>query len=94
MSIDWYRDLVIIISGVVLFVTLILITALLYSLYRRVTAALDSINATTKTIHEITSCVGDEVVKPMIQMAALVQGIRQGVDTVSKFFKKKGEKDV
>lgn len=89
MSIDWFRDLVISIFGLVAAGVLIFVAVLLFLLYRRVRVILDSVKATSKTIQGISSYVGDEVVKPVIEVAAIIQGIRQGIDTISRFFKKK-----
>ena len=88
MSIDWFRDLIICISGLVATGVLILVAVLSYSLYRRTRSILDSMETTSKTIQGISSYVGGEVVKPVFEIVALAQGIRQGIDTVSKFFKK------
>lgn len=95
MSIDWFRDLVISIFGLVAAGVLIFIAVLLFLLYRRVRVILDSVKATSKTIQGLSSYVGDEVVKPVIEVAAIIQGVRQGIDTISRFFKKKegGEND-
>ena len=89
MSIDWFRDLVISISGLVLIVVLIFIAVLAYSLYRRIRSILDSVRATSRTIQGVSSYVGDEVVKPVAQIVALIQGVRQGIDAASKLFRKK-----
>ncbi len=89
MSIDWFRDLVISISGLVLIGVLIFIAVLSFSLYRRARSILDSIKATSRTIRGVSSYVGDEVVKPMTQIVALIQGICQGIDAVSKLLRKK-----
>jgi len=95
MNIGWFRDLIICIAGLVAAGVLIFIAVLFYSLYRKAKFILDSMQATSATIQRITSYVGGEVVKPMIEMAALAQGMRQGIDTISKFFKKKeGGSDV
>lgn len=88
MGIDWFRDLFICIFGLVATGVLIFSTVLLFLLYRRVRTILDSVKATSKTIQGVSSYVGDEVVKPVIELAAIIQGIRQGVDTIGKFFKK------
>ncbi len=94
MSIDWFRDLVISISGLVLIGVLIFIAVLSYSLYRRTKAILDSVKTTSRTIQRVSSYVGDEVVKPITQIVALIQGIRQGIDAVSNLFRKKeGRRD-
>ena len=94
MSIDWFRDLILCIFGIVAAGVLIFLAVLLYLLYRRTRSILDSVKATSTTIQGITSYVGEEVVKPVVQVASMIQGIRQGIDTISKFFKKQeGGKD-
>jgi len=93
MSIEWFRDLVIAISGLVLIGLFILVAVLSYSLYRRTRSILDSIKVTLRTIQGISSYVGDGVVKPVAQVVALIQGIRQGIDAVSKLFKKQGDEN-
>ena len=89
MGMDWVRDLVIVISGSLLVVALIIIIVLLFLMYCRVRSILDSIKKTTRNVQEVSTYVGDEVVKPITQVVALIQGIRQGVDSVSKIFRKK-----
>ncbi len=89
MSIEWLRDLIIFISGLVLIGWLVFVAVLLYSLYRRTRHILDSIRVTSRAIQGISSYVGDEVVKPVLQIVTLIQGIRQGIDAVNKFFRKK-----
>ena len=88
MGIEWFRDLIICIGGVVVVGVLVFIAVILYSLYHRTRSIVDSIESITKTICGISSYATDEVVKPLVQVAALVQGIRQGINAVSKIFKK------
>jgi len=101
MSIEWLRDVIICFSGLVVTGVLIVIAVVVYSFYRRVKAVLDSVEAastniktTSATVQGIASCVGDEVVKPVAQVVAVIQGVRQGIDTISKLFKKEGGGDV
>ena len=89
MSIDWLRDLIIVIFGLVAMGVLIFLSVLLYSVYRRTNSILDSMETTSKTIEGICSYAGGEVVKPLMQVVAFIQGIRQGINAISKFFKKK-----
>ena len=90
MSIDWFRDLVISIWGLVTTGVLIFVAVLLFLLYRRTKAILDSIKATSRNIQGISSYVGDEVVKPVVEIAAIIQGVRQGIDTIGRFLRKEG----
>jgi hypothetical protein len=73
---------------------LIFAAVLSFLLYRRARAILDSVKATSRTIKGISSYVGEEAVKPVAQVVGIIQGIRQGIDTVSKFFRKEGGRDV
>ncbi|MFC2062592.1 hypothetical protein ACFLS8_01390 [Chloroflexota bacterium] len=88
MGIEWFRDLIICIFGVLGAGLCILIAVLSLSLYRRVRTILDSVKTTSRTIQGISSYVGDEVLKPVLEIAALIQGIRQGAGTIGKFFRK------
>jgi len=78
MDISWFRDLAIIILMLVATGVLIALTVLAFSLYRRSKYILDAAKA---------------VVKPLAQAAAIIQGIRQAIESASKLCKKKGEKD-
>ena len=91
MSIEWFRDLIIIIWGIGATVVTLLIGILALLLYRRIRPALDSLKATTKTVENITSVVGEQVAGPLAKVAAFVQGIRQAVNLVGRFTKRKEE---
>jgi len=88
MDIGWFRDLVICIFGLVTTIVIIFIAVLAYLLFSKLRPVLDSMKATSATLQEITSTVKDEVVKPAVQFATLVRGISQGIDLVSRFFKR------
>ena len=89
MSVELFRDLVICIFGLVATGVFVFVAVLSCSLYRRTRPILDSIKATTTTVQGLTSYVGNEVAKPLIEVAAIIQGISLGINTMSKFFRKK-----
>ena len=90
MAIDALRDLIIVISGVTTVVALILLTVLLFMLYHKMSSVLNSVEAISKKAREISAYVGDEVAKPLVQVAALIQGAR----SVANFLRRKqGGKD-
>ena len=88
MDIGWFRDLVICIWGLAMTVVVIFIAVLAYLLYSKISPVLDSMKATSATLHEITSTVKDEVVKPVVQFATLIRGITQGIELASKLFRR------
>ena len=91
MSIEWFRDLVIIIWGLGSTVVILLMGVLAFLLYRRMRPALDSLKKTTKTVENITSVVGEQVAGPLAKVAAFVQGVRQAASLVSQLRNKKEE---
>ena len=105
MGIEWFRDLVICILGVITIAFLIFIAVLAYSLYRksqslfaivdsickRANSILDTVQSTSETVRGIVANIEEAVVSPMAQIVAIIQGIRQGINLVSKLFKKEEE---
>lgn len=94
MSIEWFRDLAICILGFGVTIAAIFIGLLAFLLYRKLKPILDSVKATTKTVENISSCVEEEVSRPLAQLAAFVQGIRQAISLFSGFARRKeGERN-
>lgn len=91
MDIEWFRDLVICIFGLGATVAVIILAVLALILFVRIQPIIKSVKTTTKTVENISSCVEEEVVKPLSQVAAFVQGIRQAIGMVNRFTKKKEE---
>ena len=89
MSIEWFRDLVVCIFGLGVTVAVIFLAVLAFMLYRRLRPVLESLKATTKTVENLSSCVEVEVARPLAQVAAFVQGVRQAISLVNRFAKKK-----
>ena len=89
MDIEWFRDLVVCIFGLGATVVVIFLGVLAFICYRRLRPVLDSLKKTTKTVENISSCVEAEVVGPLAQVAAFIQGIRQASGLIGRFTKKK-----
>lgn len=91
MSIEWFRDLVISIFGLGATIVVILMGILAVLCYRNLRPVIASLKATAKTVENISSCVEEEVVRPLSQVAAFVQGVRQMMNLFGRFSKgKKG----
>jgi hypothetical protein len=89
MGIEWFRDLVICISGLVITIVVIFVAVLAFLFYKRVQPILNSLKVTAATVQEVTSTVKEEVIKPISQFGALIRGIAEGIQLAAKFFKKK-----
>jgi len=94
VSIEWFRDLALCIFSLGAIVVIIFMGVLAFLLYRKLRPILNSLKATTKTVENISSCVEEEVSRPLAQVAAFIQGISQAVSLVSRFSRRKeGGKD-
>jgi hypothetical protein len=91
VSIEWFRDLVVCIFGLGATVAVIILVVLAFLLYFRIIPILNSLKATTRTVENISSCVEAEVAKPLAQVAAFVQGIRQAIGLFRRFTRNKEE---
>ena len=89
MDIQWFRDLAICILGFGATLVIIFMGILAFLLYRRLKPILDSAKAAAKTVENISSCVEEEVARPLGQIAAFVQGIKQAVGLIGRFSKGK-----
>ena len=67
----------------------IFIGILAFLLYRKLRPILDSVKATTKTVENISSCVGEEIAQPLAKVAAFIQGVRKAINLFSGLSKKK-----
>jgi len=106
MDIGWFRDFVICIWGLVATVVVIFVAVISYLLYRRTRAVLnsmeavsnraasvlESVEAVSTTVREVAAHVGETMTDPVLQVIALVRGVRQGIDAISKLFRK-GEQE-
>jgi len=89
VNIEWFRDLVISIFGVGATLVIIFIGVLAFLFYRKLKPILNSVKSVTKTVENISSCVEEEVSRPLARLAAFVQGISQAISLVGKFSKRK-----
>lgn len=89
MSIEWFRDLAIVILGLGVTIVVIFIGILAFLLYRKLRPILDSVKVATKTVENVSSCVGEEIARPLAQVAAFVQGVRQAINLFSRFSRRK-----
>ena len=93
MDIAWFRDLVICVWGLAATLLLIFLAVLMFLLYRKAKVVLNSIEMASSTIWRISCTVEDEIVKPIVQVVSLVQGIRLGVDFISRLFRRNEGKE-
>ena len=95
MGIEWLRDLIICIYGIVGIIVCLFFAVIVYLLYQRIKRVLSKAEQIQKGVQGIVSevksevaSVKEEVMSPLVQIIAIVQGVRQGYSMVSKMMKK------
>lgn len=91
MGIEWFRDLVICVFGILATISLVVMTALAFMWYRRAKPIMESIKKTTQSVENLSSCVEMEVARPLAQVASVIQGVRQAVGMVNRFTHRKDD---
>jgi hypothetical protein len=91
MPIEWYRDLVIIVVGIVASATLVIMATTDLLLYRRLRKILGSLEAVIKNIECISFELEDQIVRPITQVMSVFAGIRAGMNSVSRLFGKENK---
>jgi hypothetical protein len=106
MGIEWFRDLVICVWGAIATVILVFLAILAYNLYKKAIKFLDSVEeaaqqgnqilvsvkSSAAMIQDAVSTVNQDMFRPVMQIVAIIQGVRYGADIIKKCFKdKKGE---
>jgi hypothetical protein len=100
MAIEWYRDLTIIIYGVMwaifglLGIILTMIIGIMaFVVFKRVRIILDSLKVTTANIQEISTAAKEQIVRPINQVGSVFQGITSWIEMISRFFRKSKSED-
>jgi hypothetical protein len=91
MGIAWFRDLVICIFGLAATLSIVFVAVLAFMVYRQLRPVIKSIKATARRVEDITSSVESEIFKPLAQVAAFIQGIRESMKWVRRFTQKREE---
>lgn len=89
---EQFRDVMIIIWSFVGIGAILLIAALAFIIFRKISPTLDSAKGFFSDLRGISFLVSGSVVKPTIKGASFVTGVRKALATLSKLSQRKGEK--
>jgi predicted negative regulator of RcsB-dependent stress response len=103
VDIAWFRDLIIIITGIIEILILIALGILGWSVYKRVKevsesakkisvsvqGVVDSAKASADRVASVTSFVSSEIAAPLVKVAAVIQGTSKGIDAILDIFQRR-----
>ncbi|MDP2730084.1 MAG: hypothetical protein Q8O55_06355 [Dehalococcoidales bacterium] len=88
MEIEAFRDVVIIVTGLLIILVAILLGVFAYILYLKIDRIMKSVTAMVTKVEALTAIASDDVGKPLIWTAGLIQGIACGIRGIKKAFRK------
>ena len=93
MELSSWRDIILIIWGLVATVAMTFISIILFLFYRKTISVLDSTDLMVNKVSEIVDYVNKEVVRPVSRLGTMAQGIMQGISIFGSIFNKKEVQD-
>jgi hypothetical protein len=93
MDLAAWRDVIIVIWGTVGTLALIFICTIVYLFYKRTMSLLESADVVVAKVGDVIDFADREVLRPVAQFGALIQGIIQGISLFKDMFKKKEDDD-
>ena len=93
MELSFWRDIILIIWGLVATVAIVFISIILFLFYRRTISLLDSTDLVVARVSNIMDYAEKEMIRPVRQFGTMIQEIIQGVSIFSSIFKKKEGQD-
>jgi len=89
LELSSWRDIILIIWGIVATVAMVFISVILYLFYRKTISVLDSTDLMVAKVGNIVNYVDKEVVGSISRFGTMVQGIIQGISIFGSIFNKK-----
>jgi hypothetical protein len=88
-----WRDIILIIWGLVATVAMVFISVILFLFYRKTISVLDSTDLMVAKVSDIVDYVSEEVIRPVSRFGTMIQGIMQGISMFGAIFNKKEVQD-
>lgn len=89
MTIGFYRDLAIIVFGIVGTGALIFIAVVLYRFLKSLQPMIASVEHTAQIVEQVST----QIVDPMVQIVAIFHMATKGIGFIGSLFRKQGEKN-
>jgi len=91
LGIEWYRDLGIALMGFISTIVFIFLGIVTFLCYRQWKATARSVKQASDTVTETVGIIRDEAIRPVFKIAAMVDGIKAGIEKIMELFASKNE---
>ena len=93
MDLSFWRDLVIVVWGIIATLALIFFCVLILLVYRRLMPLMENTDTVILKVGDVVDYTKAEVISPVVQFTSAVQGILQGINLIADIFRKKEGKN-
>jgi hypothetical protein len=93
MELSAWRDIILIVWGLIATIAMVFISVILFLFYRKTMIVLESTDSMVNRVNNIVEYLNKEVIKPVSRFGTMMQGIMQGIGLFGSIFKKKEDQD-
>ena len=93
MDLSWWRDLVIVVWGLITTIVVICIAILIFLLYKKLVPLIKNADTVVSKVGDVVDYTREEVISPVVQFTSTVEGIVRGITLIADIFRKKDKSD-
>lgn len=91
MDLAGWRDIIIVIWGIIGIIVSIVVSVVIILLYRKTTALVESSKLIMEKVGGIVNYTNEELIRPISRLGAMIKGIEEGLSLFTRLFRKKEE---
>jgi len=89
MDLSWWRDLVIVIWGLITSIAAVCICIVVFLLYKKLVPLIEDADIVVGKVGDAVDYTRQEVISPIVQFTSAILGVAQAITLVADIFKKK-----
>jgi hypothetical protein len=93
MDLAAWRDLIIVIWGIIGILASIIVSIVIILMYKQTTTLVESAKVVVERVGDIVDYTDEQLIQPLTQLGSMIRGVAQVVNFVSRLFKRKKEED-
>jgi hypothetical protein len=89
MDLSWWRDLVIVVWGLITTIAVVCVCILAFMFYKKLVPLIEDADIVVGKVGDVVDYTKEEVIVPVVQFTSTVEGIVRGITLIADIFKKK-----
>jgi hypothetical protein len=93
MDLSWWRDLVIVVWGLITTIAAVCICIIVFLLYKKLVPLVENADMVVGKVGDVVDYTREEVISPVLQFTSTVEGIVRGITLIADIFRRKEKSD-